>query len=228
MRRTPYMCVCAYTGCWCWCVCVCGHVVYGLLCGVSCVLTPLVPRYTRRAVASLCSSALLTRARHLACVMCAWGAGPADGWRNHYILPNHLNHHHHHHHQHQRPLQDVTADNRRFTERRKKTVRFDHGDGSSGAVVSTGAAGVGTVTWPPPGAWDEERQGSQDSQTKDSGIDTSSTFTSSEDSNRGDVPKVGTTYTHNNHTYSIHSFSHHHHHHHHHYVLNTVCSDQVC
>lgn len=38
--------------------------------------------------------------------------------------------------------------------------------------------------------WDNERQGSQDSATKDSGIDTSSTFTSSEDSNRGDGLKV--------------------------------------
>lgn len=38
--------------------------------------------------------------------------------------------------------------------------------------------------------WDAERQGSQDSATKDSGIDTCSTFTSSEDSNRGDGPKV--------------------------------------
>lgn len=38
--------------------------------------------------------------------------------------------------------------------------------------------------------WEAERQGSQDSATKDSGIDTSSTFTSSEDSNRGDGPKV--------------------------------------
>ncbi|XP_073830260.1 rab3 interacting molecule isoform X2 [Musca autumnalis] len=37
--------------------------------------------------------------------------------------------------------------------------------------------------------WEAERQGSQDSATKDSGIDTSSTFTSSEDSNRGDGPK---------------------------------------
>ncbi|XP_067615768.1 uncharacterized protein Rim isoform X3 [Eurosta solidaginis] len=37
--------------------------------------------------------------------------------------------------------------------------------------------------------WDAERQGSQDSATKDSGIDTCSTFTSSEDSNRGDGPK---------------------------------------
>ncbi|XP_072388810.1 regulating synaptic membrane exocytosis protein 2 [Diabrotica undecimpunctata] len=64
-------------------------------------------------------------------------------------------------HQH-RPLQDVTADNRCFTERRKKTVRFDHHDSS--------------------------RQGSQDSH-RDSGIDTSSTFTSSEDSTRGDLPK---------------------------------------
>jgi hypothetical protein len=63
-----------------------------------------------------------------------------------------------------RPLQDVTADNRCFTERRKKTVRFDQHEN-----------------------WD--RQGSQDSH-RDSGIDTSSTFTSSEDSTRGDVPKV--------------------------------------
>ncbi|XP_046804140.1 regulating synaptic membrane exocytosis protein 2 isoform X2 [Lucilia cuprina] len=38
--------------------------------------------------------------------------------------------------------------------------------------------------------WDSERQGSQDSATKDSGIDTSSTFTSSEDSNRGDGLKI--------------------------------------
>lgn len=65
-------------------------------------------------------------------------------------------------HQSHRPLQDVTADNRCFTERRKKTVRFDQHDG---------------------------RQGSQDSH-RDSGIDTSSTFTSSEDSTRGDLPKV--------------------------------------
>lgn len=39
-------------------------------------------------------------------------------------------------------------------------------------------------------SWEADRQGSQDSATKDSGIDTSSTFTSSEDSNRGDLPKV--------------------------------------
>ncbi|XP_046869592.1 uncharacterized protein LOC6648132 isoform X6 [Drosophila willistoni] len=45
----------------------------------------------------------------------------------------------------------------------------------------------GATDWS--GRWDNERQGSQDSATKDSGIDTSSTFTSSEDSNRGDVPK---------------------------------------
>ncbi|KAL9896993.1 rab3 interacting molecule isoform 2-T2 [Glossina fuscipes fuscipes] len=38
--------------------------------------------------------------------------------------------------------------------------------------------------------WDNERQGSQDSATKDSGIETSSTFTSSEESNRCDGPKV--------------------------------------
>ncbi|XP_067615778.1 uncharacterized protein Rim isoform X12 [Eurosta solidaginis] len=41
--------------------------------------------------------------------------------------------------------------------------------------------------------WDAERQGSQDSATKDSGIDTCSTFTSSEDSNRGDGPKQVST-----------------------------------
>ncbi|XP_037892989.1 uncharacterized protein LOC119639589 isoform X6 [Glossina fuscipes] len=38
--------------------------------------------------------------------------------------------------------------------------------------------------------WDNERQGSQDSATKDSGIETSSTFTSSEESNRCDGPKA--------------------------------------
>ncbi|XP_048518490.1 regulating synaptic membrane exocytosis protein 2 isoform X1 [Dendroctonus ponderosae] len=63
-----------------------------------------------------------------------------------------------------RPLQDVTADNRGLSDRRKKTVRFDHQDGRQGS------------------------QGSQDSH-RDSGIDTSSTFTSSEDSTRGDFPK---------------------------------------
>lgn len=70
------------------------------------------------------------------------------------------------------PYWDDTADSRRFTERRKKTVRFDGQDSDD---------------WT---RWDAERQGSQDSATKDSGIDTSSTFTSSEDSNRGDGPKV--------------------------------------
>lgn len=76
-----------------------------------------------------------------------------------------------------RPLQDVTGDNRRLTERRKKTVRF-------------GGPEEEEYTWTNV-RWDSDRQGSQDSQTKDSGIDTSSTFTSSEDSNRGDIlPKV--------------------------------------
>uniref|UniRef100_A0A336LL41 CSON009705 protein n=1 Tax=Culicoides sonorensis TaxID=179676 RepID=A0A336LL41_CULSO len=69
------------------------------------------------------------------------------------------------------PYWDETADSRRFTERRKKTVRFDGQDSDD---------------W---SRWESERQGSQDSATKDSGIDTSSTFTSSEDSNRGDGPK---------------------------------------
>lgn len=66
----------------------------------------------------------------------------------------------------------------RFTERRgKKTVRFDGG---------TNVGGSQEEEW----SWEADRQGSQDSATKDSGIDTSSTFTSSEDSNRGDLPKV--------------------------------------
>ncbi|XP_020282605.1 regulating synaptic membrane exocytosis protein 2 isoform X2 [Pseudomyrmex gracilis] len=69
------------------------------------------------------------------------------------------------------------ADSRRFTERRgKKTVRFDGG---------TNVGGSQEEEW----SWEADRQGSQDSATKDSGIDTSSTFTSSEDSNRGDLPK---------------------------------------
>uniref|UniRef100_A0A904A3N9 Uncharacterized protein n=1 Tax=Anopheles quadriannulatus TaxID=34691 RepID=A0A904A3N9_ANOQN len=69
------------------------------------------------------------------------------------------------------PYWEEPADSRRFTERRKKTVRFDGQDSDD---------------W---SRWESERQGSQDSATKDSGIDTSSTFTSSEDSNRGDGPK---------------------------------------
>ncbi|XP_063980189.1 regulating synaptic membrane exocytosis protein 2 isoform X2 [Diachasmimorpha longicaudata] len=68
------------------------------------------------------------------------------------------------------------ADSRRFTERRgKKTVRFDGGTNVAGSQED----------W----SWEADRQGSLDSATKDSGIDTSSTFTSSEDSNRGDLPK---------------------------------------
>lgn len=61
---------------------------------------------------------------------------------------------------------------RRYVDRRKKTVRFD---------------GQESNDWT---RWDSERQNSQDSTTRDSGIDTSSTFTSSEDSNRGDGFKV--------------------------------------
>ncbi|KAG7205331.1 hypothetical protein KM043_007331 [Ampulex compressa] len=69
----------------------------------------------------------------------------------------------------------------RFTERRgKKTVRFDGGTNVGGPQED----------W----SWEADRQGSQDSATKDSGIDTSSTFTSSEDSNRGDMPKVRARY----------------------------------
>lgn len=113
----------------------------------------------------------------------------------------------------------AAQDSRRFTERRiKKTVRFDaHDDDTSLLVPSSGgsagplppvttilpstAVDVGAATLltsaklvqPHDGdwtRWEAERQGSQDSATKDSGIDTSSTFTSSEDSNRGDGPKV--------------------------------------
>lgn len=65
-----------------------------------------------------------------------------------------------------------SSTNRRYVDRRKKTVRFD-GQESSDWI-----------------RWDSERQNSQDSATRDSGIDTSSTFTSSEDSNRGDGFKV--------------------------------------
>lgn len=68
------------------------------------------------------------------------------------------------------------GDRRRLTERRKKTVRFDHGtprDAWLGRLGRTAASA------------------SADPHNKDSGIDTSSTFTSSEDSNRGEAPKVG-------------------------------------
>ena len=66
---------------------------------------------------------------------------------------------------------------RGYTDRgQKKTVRFDSDD--------FGGEGAGAEEeW----FWDQgsaERQGSQDSTTKDSGIDTCSNFTSSEDSNR--------------------------------------------
>ncbi|KRK02755.1 uncharacterized protein Dyak_GE25240, isoform M [Drosophila yakuba] len=110
----------------------------------------------------------------------------------------------------------AAQDSRRFTERRiKKTVRFDAHDEEASILASSslppvtailpstavdvGAAtilssgksldtsGVGGADW---SRWETERQGSQDSATKDSGIDTSSTFTSSEDSNRGDGPKL--------------------------------------
>lgn len=72
-------------------------------------------------------------------------------------------------------LDDPSAysnDSRRYTERRKKTVRFDGQESNDSS------------------RWGSERQNSQDSTTRDSGIDTSSTFTSSEDSNRGDGLKV--------------------------------------
>lgn len=98
-----------------------------------------------------------------------------------------------------------SSDNRHFTERRKKTVRFDsddwvedgdsiretEGEWMTLGNITSGSGGGGSGHGGGGGSrWDVDRQGSQDSQTKDSGIDTSSTFTSSEDSNRGECPKV--------------------------------------
>lgn len=86
-------------------------------------------------------------------------------------------------------LWEDSTDNRRFTERRKKTVRFDGHEGSA-TFPRGGRDSSGTpLDWASM-RWESERQTSQDSATKDSGIDTSSTFTSSEDSARGDCPKV--------------------------------------
>ncbi|XP_041974680.1 regulating synaptic membrane exocytosis protein 2 isoform X4 [Aricia agestis] len=83
-------------------------------------------------------------------------------------------------------LWEDSADSRRFTERRKKTVRFDGHEGA--ATFPRGGRDAAPHDWASL-RWESERQTSQDSATKDSGIDTSSTFTSSEDSNRGDCPK---------------------------------------
>jgi len=84
--------------------------------------------------------------------------------------------------------ENSASDSRRFTERRKKTVRFDR-------PVPVDHRHHDQQPHPQHwghtlGRWASDRQSSQDSQTKDSGIDTSSTFTSSEDSNRGEGPKV--------------------------------------
>lgn len=84
--------------------------------------------------------------------------------------------------------ENSATDSRRFTERRKKTVRFDRPvpvDHRHHRQQPHQQDWNHTL-----GRWASDRQSSQDSQTKDSGIDTSSTFTSSEDSNRGEVPKV--------------------------------------
>ncbi|XP_026484312.1 regulating synaptic membrane exocytosis protein 2 isoform X13 [Vanessa tameamea] len=85
-------------------------------------------------------------------------------------------------------LWEDSSDNRRFTERRKKTVRFDGHEGAATFPRGGRDASGGPHDWASL-RWESERQTSQDSATKDSGIDTSSTFTSSEDSNRGDCPK---------------------------------------
>lgn len=89
--------------------------------------------------------------------------------------------------------ENSATDSRRFTERRKKTVRFDR-------PVPVDHRHLHQQPHPQDwshtfGRWASDRQSSQDSQTKDSGIDTSSTFTSSEDSNRGEGPKVLTNLT---------------------------------
>ncbi|XP_045760838.1 regulating synaptic membrane exocytosis protein 2 isoform X10 [Maniola jurtina] len=85
-------------------------------------------------------------------------------------------------------LWEDSSDNRRFTERRKKTVRFDGHEGAATFPRGGRDASGAPHDWASL-RWEAERQTSQDSATKDSGIDTSSTFTSSEDSNRGDCPK---------------------------------------
>lgn len=119
------------------------------------------------------------------------------------------------------------TDSRSYTERRKKTVRFnsegwDTLEDLEGGVdprwtsassvyyeeepprlpLMVGGVGRRLPQWvggrelPLPAArkelWEAERQESQDSQTKDSGIDsgTSSNFNSSEDSSKGEVPRV--------------------------------------
>lgn len=91
-------------------------------------------------------------------------------------------------------LWEDSSDNRRFTERRKKTVRFDGHEGSATFPRGGRDSSAAPHDWASL-RWESERQTSQDSATKDSGIDTSSTFTSSEDSNRGDCPKVSSCKT---------------------------------
>lgn len=91
-------------------------------------------------------------------------------------------------------LWEDSSDNRRFTERRKKTVRFDGHEGSATFPRGGRDSSAAPHDWASL-RWESERQTSQDSATKDSGIDTSSTFTSSEDSNRGDCPKVSSCET---------------------------------
>lgn len=75
------------------------------------------------------------------------------------------------------------ADKRRITERRKKTVRFD---GGPTALAGTLADDEGWMTLGNAERWDGLRQTSAESAARDSGIDSSSNFTSSEDSTRGD------------------------------------------
>lgn len=104
----------------------------------------------------------------------------------------------------QAPVEGTTPPERRragYTDRRqKKTVRFDSDD------FGDGPSGRNEEEW---FLWDQsgsggtqgERQGSQDSTTRDSGIDTCSNFTSSEDSNRDLIPTKVKNY-HLNFTYT--------------------------
>ena len=84
----------------------------------------------------------------------------------------------------------AAEDARHFTERRKKTVRFDSDDFNESGSDSLCGDGWMTIEDVRSGRWarwDTLRQESQDSTTRDSGIETSSCFTSSEDSNRGET-----------------------------------------
>ena len=82
---------------------------------------------------------------------------------------------------------DNPSDTRNITERRKKTVRFHNNNNNcdSRQVPDMPVTLSGAVS-----RRDWIQQHWRDPHNKDSGIDTSSTFTSSEDSNKGEIVKV--------------------------------------